>query len=98
MGNLMIAISTFASLVVLWTSICTINHMTRRTPITIRAAYILIGVGAAGVLLVPVYFHRPQTPAEMLLIAGTAILGARFFIKTMSRQARKFLRNTGRIR
>lgn len=72
--TLMTAMNTVASTIVLWSAICATNHMCRQTTFLVRAAYIMLGVGAAAVLLAPGYLGRPPTWAELLLICGLALL------------------------
>lgn len=73
-STLAITLNTLAALVALWSSICATNHMRRVTPVAIRVAFILIGVGAAASLLAPGYLGRPPTNAELLLVTGIATL------------------------
>jgi len=73
-GIVCITLNSIASLVALWSSICATNHMCRTTPLPIRLAFILIGVGAAASLLAPGYLGRAPTNAELLLVTGFALL------------------------
>lgn len=63
-----------AALVILFSVICRINLMTPGTPGLQRIAYVLMGVGAASLLLSPWFFaHRP-TVSGTLLECGIAVL------------------------
>lgn len=72
--QLTIAINTAASIRVLWSSICAANFMSLKTPLLVRVAYILLGVGAAASLMAPGYLQRPPTLAELPLVCGMALL------------------------
>lgn len=85
----LIGLNTVAATIVLWSSVCAANHMTRKTPLAIRAAFILVGVGAAAALLSPGYLNRVPTSAEMLLITGMAALT---IVDRRRRIARRFAR------
>lgn len=63
----------FAALAVLWGSVCALNGMHRHSPLILRTAHVLIAVGAAGVLIAPLYLDRGPTVAEMLLVYGAAV-------------------------
>jgi uncharacterized membrane protein YfcA len=69
-----ICLNSTAALVVLWSSVCALSHMTRHTRFDIRIAYILMGVGALAVLLAPGYLGRMPEPGMMLLAWGAALL------------------------
>lgn len=69
-----ITANSIAALIALWSSICATNHMCRTTPLAIRVAFILIGVGSAASLLAPGYLGRAPTNAELLLVTGIAML------------------------
>ena len=72
--TLAFGVNAVSSIVVLWTSICALNHMTRATAWTIRAAHVLLGVGSAAVLLAPGWCGRVPTIAEVTLVSGLAVL------------------------
>lgn len=71
---LLTIINAAAALLVLWTSICTLNFMTPRTPPGSRLAYIFLGVGAAAMLLGPVYFEHKPTVGGTVMATGVALL------------------------
>jgi len=58
LDSALILFNSAAAIVALWSSICATNHMSRKTPLAIRLAFILIGVGAAAALLAPGYLGR----------------------------------------
>ena len=74
LDSTLILFNSAAAIVALWSSICATNHMSRKTPLAIRLAFILIGVGAAAALLAPGYLERAPTNAELLLVTGVALL------------------------
>lgn len=74
LDSALILFNSAAAIVALWSSICATNHMSRKTPLAIRLAFILIGVGAAAALLAPGYLGRAPTNAELLLVTGVALL------------------------
>ena len=74
LDSTLILFNSAAAIVALWSSICATNHMSRKTPLAIRLAFILIGVGAAAALLAPSYLGRAPTNAELLLVTGVALL------------------------
>ena len=74
LDSTLILFNSAAAIVALWSSICATNHMSRKTPLAIRLAFILIGVGAAAALLAPGYLGRAPTNAELLLVTGVALL------------------------
>lgn len=41
------------SLIVLWAAVCAVNQMTAKTRFFIRAAYVLLGMGAFATLILP---------------------------------------------
>lgn len=67
-------VSCLSASLVLWASICTINYMTATTPLPNRVAHILLGVGAAAMLLGPLYFDNKPTPGGAILTTGVALL------------------------
>lgn len=85
-----VVLNSLAAIVALWSSICATNHMSRKTPLVIRVAFILIGVGAAAALLSPGYLGRTPTNAELLLVTGVALLAVtdrrRRFSRKLSRE------------
>ena len=74
LDSTLILFNSAAAIVALWSSICATNHMSRKTPLAIRLAFILIGVGAAAALLALGYLERAPTNAELLLVTGVALL------------------------
>lgn len=81
-----IVLNSISATTVLWTSLCAINRMSRSTYCVIRAAYILISVGAAAVLMAPGYLGRAPTQAELLMICGMALLTLADRRKSFSRR------------
>lgn len=77
MGEALQILNSFAALAVVWGSICALNGMHRKSPTVFRTAHVLLAVGAAGVLIAPIYLGRGPTIAEMLMIYGTAIFALR---------------------
>jgi CHASE2 domain-containing sensor protein len=75
-GIVAILVNSVAAVAAIWSSICATNRMRRTTPLGVRVAYILIGVGAAASLLAPGYLGRAPTSAELLLVLGVALLAA----------------------
>lgn len=74
LDSALILFNSSAAIVALWSSICATNHMSRKTTLAIRLAFILIGVGSAAALLAPGYLGRAPTNAELLLVTGVALL------------------------
>lgn len=70
----LIGINSIACFGVIWSVLCATNNMSRRTPTTLRLAFILLGIGAFASLLAPAFLHRAPTPAETALCLGVAIL------------------------
>lgn len=68
------AVSFLSASLILWASICTLNFMTASTPWPHRISHILLGVGAAAMLLGPLYFDNKPTLGGALLSAGVALL------------------------
>lgn len=87
----LICLNTVTSMIVLWSAICAADHMTTRTPHSIRIAFILVGVGAAAQLLSPPYLNRIPTAPELLLITGVAVLS---IIDRRRRIARMFAKKS----
>ncbi|GEM_PF-2501937 len=89
-ATVVVVMNSVAAIVALWSSICATNHMSRKTPLLIRVAFILIGVGAAAALLSPGYLGRTPTNAELLLVTGVALLAVtdrrRRFSRKLSRE------------
>lgn len=69
-----IVVNSLASLAVLWSAICATNNMSRKTPASLRLAFVLLGIGGFAALLTPAYLNRVPTAAETLLCLGIAIL------------------------
>lgn len=72
--TLLTLISTCMASIVLWTSICTLNYMTLRSSPGSRLAYIFLGVGAASMLLGPIYFEHKPTVGGTVMVTGVAVL------------------------
>jgi|GEM_PF-4362656 len=69
-----IAVSTILSLFVTWSCVCTINAMSRRTRFLVRLAYILLGTGAIGIAMYPVWFHEPVDGYVLILLVAIALI------------------------
>lgn len=74
MNTLALVLSTSLALVTLWTTICVVNHMNRKTPFIRRLAFVLLGTGAAAMVIAPVYLNRSPTISEMLVLLALALL------------------------
>ena len=72
--SIQIFINSIAAIMVLWSSICALTHMSWHTRLDIRLAYILLGVGSAAVLIAPGYLGSTPSASEMLLVYGAALL------------------------
>lgn len=72
---IMLIVNSAAALVAMWVSICATNRMSRRTPLQIRLAYILMGVGSLAALLAPGMSERTYGWAETLTMLLIALLG-----------------------
>lgn len=72
--TLLVGINAIMATIVLWTSLCTLNFMTPGTPPGSRIAYILLGVGAASMLLGPLYLEHKPTVGGTVTAAGVALL------------------------
>lgn len=64
-------------------SVCVINHMSRRTNHVIRLAYILLAVGALGVVTAPLFGYSVPLAAETMIKIGT---GMALIVGTYCRQ------------
>lgn len=80
----MISMNTLLSGTVVWTALCSINHMTPKTRFPIRMGYLLMGVGAFAAMLSPLYFDRHPTVTEISLMAAIA------FIRLADHRRRRF--------
>lgn len=85
----LITINSIASLAVLWVVVCATNNMGRRTPFTIRLAFILLGLAAMATLLAPGYLDRTPTISEALFTLGIATL---FLVDRRRGQARALVK------
>jgi len=74
MNTLAIVLSTALALVILLSTICVINHMDRKTPFLRRLAFVLLGTGAAAMMVAPAYLQRPPSLSEILLLLALALL------------------------
>jgi len=83
----LIGANSLFALGTLWPVLCATNNMTRRTPFSLRTAFISMGIGAFAALLTPFYLDRAPTAAEVLLCAGMATLA----IADRRRASRKWL-------
>ena len=71
---LIVGLNSMLALTVLWTSLCAINEMNRRTSFMRRVAFILLGTGGLASVLAPFYLHRVPTATELLLVTAVAVL------------------------
>lgn len=62
------------SSVIVWSTVCTLNAMDRRTGFWRRLAYVMMGTGALASVLAPLYLQRPPTATELLLVTAVSIL------------------------
>lgn len=67
-------ISTFLSLFVTWSCVCTINAMSPRTRFVVRLAYVLLCTGAMGIAMYPVWFHEPIDGYVLILLVAIALI------------------------
>lgn len=71
---MILGVSALSALIVLWSCICTLNYMTPKTSPIQRISYVLLGVGAASMLLGPLYFDHKPTLGGTILALGVAVL------------------------
>lgn len=69
-------LGSLSAVVILFSVICRINLMTPGTPGLQRTAYVLIGVGAASLLLSPWFYEHQPTVSGTVLECGIAVLMA----------------------
>lgn len=81
-----LALNTVAGLVVIWTALCTLNFMSPSTRWFSRVAYVLIGAGAAAMLLAPFYFKQALNGGSVILLCGVAVLlvSERFYTRRLA--------------
>lgn len=72
-------VNVVSCLLLLWHALTVLNRMTRYTNHFLRFAYILVAVGALGVLVVPADLSSIQVPLTILTlgVATAFIVGAR---------------------
>lgn len=83
-----------AGLVVIWIALCSLNIMTATTPWTIRMSYVFIGVGAASMVLAPLYWSYRPSIGAFILLSGVAVL----LVNERIYRNRMVLRYTARLR
>lgn len=71
---LITAVSIMLSLFITWTCICAVNGMSPKTRLISRLAYVLLGTGAIGVAMYPIWFHRPVETHVLLLLVSIALI------------------------
>ncbi|WDZ97999.1 hypothetical protein Herbaro_09520 [Herbaspirillum sp. WKF16] len=71
-ANPLLVINLLASVLLLAHCLFRINKMDRSSNHAVRVFYILLGVGAAGVLLGPLYAYTRPQPAEVISNIGAA--------------------------
>lgn len=86
------SLNVIAGLLVIWSSMCALNGMCRKTSSLTRGAYLFLAVGSAAILLAPVYLEREQTLAETLMIWGAAVLTLQTSFRVQLRAFRRFMR------
>ena len=74
MSKFITALDVLFALVIVWRTLCNINQMTRATSHVIRVVNILLAVGAAGVVLAPLYEHEISDWMHTIVLAGFATL------------------------
>lgn len=74
MNPLLVTLGTVLSSIAIWSVVCVVNHMNSRTPFLRRLAFILLGTGAAGMLIAPFYLQRTPTASEFLLLLALNLL------------------------
>lgn len=92
LAALFLGLNTIAGLVVIWTALCTLNYMSPATRWFSRIAYVLIGAGAAAMLLAPFYFKQALNGGSVILLCGVAVLlvSERFYTRKLeARYARR---------
>jgi hypothetical protein len=67
-------LGSLAAAVILFSVICRVNLMTPGTPGIQRLAYVMMGVGAASLLLSPWFFDYRPTVSSTVLECGIAVL------------------------
>lgn len=67
-------INLIAGAALLVHAVCVINHMSRRTNHIIRLAYILLAVGALGVVSAPLFGCSAPLVAETIIKVGVAMV------------------------
>lgn len=55
-------------------AVCVINRMTRKTNHIIRLAYILLAVGALGIVSAPLFGYSAPLVAETIIKVGVAMV------------------------
>jgi hypothetical protein len=85
-----VGLQLILSLTVLWTTLCALNEMNRKTPFFRRVAFVLLGTGAFASLLTQLFPQRQPTATELLLFTAIAVLRITDIVKT--RQADRLVR------
>lgn len=74
MNTLIVVLSVALATVILWSAICVVNHMDHKTPFLRRLGFVLLGTGAAGMILAPFYLQRSPTPGDVILLLAVTVL------------------------
>lgn len=94
MSVVFLTVNSLTALIAIWGSVCALNKMKVSSSTALRAAHILLAVGAASVLLAPYFQGRGPTTAELLLVYGAAVLTSRGAFKRFFRYSLRSLRWT----
>lgn len=86
MGLFSQIVNTFAAVIVVWGSMCSLNGMHRDSSMILRVAHVCLAVGAAAVLLAPHYLDRSPSAAELLMLYGAAVLSFRLTFRRPMRR------------
>lgn len=59
-----------SAVAVAWCAICAVNRMTTKTRLAVRLSYVLLGAGALGAALQPLWLGYPLDLIDALFILG----------------------------
>lgn len=72
--TLLLGVNLAAGVALLAHAVCTINHMSARTNHVVRIGYILLAVGATGIVLGPLYGHAEPQASEVITNAAAVLV------------------------
>jgi drug/metabolite transporter (DMT)-like permease len=72
--SFLLLVDCFAAALIVGRTCVVLNEMSLKTRHSIRAAYVMMGLGAFLILIDPVFFDRNPELPEVLLHAGLAVL------------------------